>query len=95
MGGVGHKSNFSVKKFVRDPGSRFCLLAKHRSALRIPTHTKQFVCSFSHKCKTRLSAGAFVDTLSENWNQLETYIFDAYELIKNANLINAAKEVIA
>lgn len=26
-----------------------------------------------------------VDMVPENWNQLETYIFDAYELIKGLN----------
>lgn len=29
---------------------------------------------------------ALVDTLSENWNQLETYVFDAYDLIRATNL---------
>ncbi len=36
-----------------------------------------------------------VDTVSENWNQLERYVFDAYELIKNANLSNYAMEMRA
>ena len=26
-----------------------------------------------------------VDTVSANWNQLESYVFDAYELIKGFN----------
>ena len=34
-----------------------------------------------------------VDTLSENWNQLESYVFEAYELIKGANLGNSSKEL--
>lgn len=35
-----------------------------------------------------------VDTLSENWNQLESYIFEAYELIKGANLLSSSKEMV-
>lgn len=36
-----------------------------------------------------------VDTLSENWNQLETYIFDAYEMIKGLNIANVNNELAA
>jgi hypothetical protein len=34
-----------------------------------------------------------VDTLSEIWNQLEAYVFDAYALIKNANPLGNNGEV--
>ena len=37
----------------------------------------------------------YVDTLSENLNQIETYIFDAYELIKAASLQRLSKEIAA
>lgn len=36
-----------------------------------------------------------MDTLSENWNHLENYVFEAYELIKSANLGNFSKELAA
>jgi hypothetical protein len=36
-----------------------------------------------------------VDTPVEFWNQLESYVFEAYELIKNANLGNNSKEFVA
>jgi len=36
-----------------------------------------------------------VDTLSANWNQLENFVFDAYELIKASNLGSISKEVAA
>ena len=37
----------------------------------------------------------FVDILPENWNQLESYVFDAYEMIKALNEAIPSKELSA
>jgi len=47
------------------------------------------------KCRSRAAFCEVVDALPENWNQLESYAFEAYELIKNANLGNNSKELVA
>jgi len=36
-----------------------------------------------------------VDTLSEIWNQLESYVLRSYELIRNARIPSVLKEVAA
>lgn len=66
--------------------------------LSIPPRDVRRHIAHLHKQKTPADAGrffVFVDTLSENWNQLESYVFEAYELIKSANLGSSSKELAA
>ena len=98
VAGISHNSILAVARIGRGPP--LAVSPAGETSLRSSIPTRKARRRFSHPQKYKNPAGErgiyiFVDTLSENWNQVESYVFDAYEMIRAANLGGITRETVA